>query len=172
MYDEDVQVLIVGGGIVGLSAAAFLASRGVTTQLVERRPDALPHPRARVINPRTVELYRQIGLEEAIQAARSRAYYSTGLVIRAETLTAQERATDEMRASPAPGRPDNISPASWIPVDQDALERVVRGRASELGADVCLSTELTGFEADGSGVLARLRELTSGRERMVGASLL
>jgi putative polyketide hydroxylase len=172
MYDEDVQVLIVGGGIVGLSAAAFLASRGVSTQLVERRPDALAHPRARVINPRTVELYRQIGLEEAIQAARSRAYYSTGLVIRAETMTAQERATDEMRASPAPGRADNVSPASWIPIDQDALERVVRRRASELGADVRLSTELVGFEHDGSGVLARLRELPSGPERTVRSAYL
>jgi putative polyketide hydroxylase len=172
MYDDDVQVLIAGGGIVGLSAAAFLASRGVSTLLAERRPDALAHPRARVINPRTVELYRQIGLEEAIQAARSRAYYSAGLVIRAQTLTATARVTDEMQASPAPGRTDNLSPASWIPIDQDELERLVRARAVELRADVRFSTELSEFDCDSGGVAARLRELPSGSRRSVRADYL
>jgi putative polyketide hydroxylase len=56
MSVRDADVLIVGGGIVGLSAAVFLSAHGVPVQLVERRPSALAHPRARVIKPRTVEL--------------------------------------------------------------------------------------------------------------------
>src|ERR1700689_349863 len=137
MSVRDADVLIVGGGIVGPSAAVFLSAQGVPVQLVERRPSALAHPRgrgiyptplrpppprgggaralapprARVINPRTVELYRQVGLEPAIQAARSRAKYSSGLVIRADTLTAPERAVTEMQASPDPSRDGNVSTA-------------------------------------------------------------
>jgi putative polyketide hydroxylase len=70
MYDERTQVLIVGGSLVGLSSALFLAGHGVRCLLVECHPDLLIHPRARGFTPRTVELYRQVGLEPAIRAAR------------------------------------------------------------------------------------------------------
>jgi putative polyketide hydroxylase len=40
-------VLVVGGGVVGLTAATFLAQHGVDCVLVERHPDLLLHPRAR-----------------------------------------------------------------------------------------------------------------------------
>jgi putative polyketide hydroxylase len=172
MSVRDADVLIVGGGIVGLSAAVFLSAQGVPVQLVERRPSALAHPRARVINPRTVELYRQVGLEPAIQAARSRAKYSSGLVIRADTLTAPERAVTEMQASPDPGRDGNVSTASWIPIDQDQLECVVRSRAAELGAGIAFSTELTGLQAEPDGITARVKDLGSGEEHEVSARFL
>jgi putative polyketide hydroxylase len=162
MRGEDVSVLVAGGGIVGLSAALFLAGRGVTVRLVERRPDALEHPRARVINPRTVEIYRQAGLEEAILQARSPARYSSGLVIRAETLSAAERAVTTIEADPDPGRTDNVTAASWIPIDQDRLERVVRARASEVGATVNFSTELSAFSSDNDGICATLADSRTG----------
>jgi putative polyketide hydroxylase len=60
----------VGGSLVGLSSALFLAGHGVRCLLVERHPDLLMHPRVRGFTPRTVELYRQVGLEPAIRAAR------------------------------------------------------------------------------------------------------
>lgn len=44
MKEEQVQVLIVGGGIVGLSAAAFLAARGTSVLLVERLAERLGSP--------------------------------------------------------------------------------------------------------------------------------
>lgn len=172
LNETRTAVLVAGGGIVGLSAASFLAARGTPVLLAERRPSALPHPRARVINPRTVELYRQIGLEGAIAAARSRDYYSSGLVIRAQTLVAPERMTDEMQASPAPDRVDNVSPASWIPIDQDELEGLVRAKAVEFGADVRFATELTSFGQDADGIRAQVRDLRTGTTSLVRASYL
>ena len=68
---ESVPVLIIGGGVTGLSAALFLSWHGVRPLLVERHPDLLIHPRARGFNQRTVELYRQVGLEPAIWSRRS-----------------------------------------------------------------------------------------------------
>lgn len=172
MRAEDTSVLVVGGGVVGLSAAMFLARFDVPVLLVERRPNALDHPRARVINPRTAEIYRQAGLEPAIQAVRAQSRYSSGLVIRAETLAADERAVTRMEAAPDPERSDNITAASWIPVDQNRLESVVRARAAELGASVRFSTEMTRFGGDSEGVSATLLDLRTGQRRDVRARYL
>ena len=66
---EQAPVLIVGGGLAGLSTALFLSWHGVRPLLVERHPDLLIHPRARGFTPRTTELFRQVGLEPAIRDA-------------------------------------------------------------------------------------------------------
>jgi putative polyketide hydroxylase len=60
-----IPVLIVGGGLAGLSAAVLLAWRGVPCLLVERRVTTSRHPRARGINPRSMELLRSIPELEA-----------------------------------------------------------------------------------------------------------
>src|SRR2546429_4122065 len=69
MTEAGSRVLIVGGGTSGLSTALFLAWHGVPCLLVERHPDLLSHPRARGLTPRTMELYRQVGLEPALLGA-------------------------------------------------------------------------------------------------------
>src|SRR3954454_10565507 len=60
--DESTPVLIVGGGLAGLSAALFLAWRGVACVLVEKHPGSSPHPRAIGFTTRTLELFRAVGL--------------------------------------------------------------------------------------------------------------
>ena len=60
------SVLVVGGGIVGLTSAAFLAQAGVRVILVERRSHPSRRLRAKFFYPRTVELYRSLGLEAKI----------------------------------------------------------------------------------------------------------
>ena len=66
---ERTPVLIVGGGLVGLSAALFLQYHGVGFTLVERRDHASVLPRSRGVHMRTVEMFRQIGIEDQVQAA-------------------------------------------------------------------------------------------------------
>ena len=60
------DVIIAGGGTVGLSAAVFLAHHGVRALVVERRSGPQIHPRATGLGMRTAELLREIGLEEAV----------------------------------------------------------------------------------------------------------
>src|SRR5919205_143376 len=114
MYDERIPVLIVGGGLAGLSSALFLAWHNVPCLLVERHPDLLIHPRARGFTPRTVELYPQVGLEPAIRAVSFAPgeRFSWGAV-QAETLASQAYPPAE-----EPGDGDgfgNASPASFAP---------------------------------------------------------
>ena len=65
----DVPVLIVGGGPVGLSASMLLSQHGVRSLLVERHPGTALHPKARGVNARTMEIFRQCGVESGVRAA-------------------------------------------------------------------------------------------------------
>jgi putative polyketide hydroxylase len=167
---ETTPVLIVGGGVTGLSTALFLAWHGVRPLLVERHPDLLIHPRARGFTPRTMELFRQVGLEPAIRDAS----YATGdqfewVAVHGETLAGELTAVEE----PAEGAGfEKLSPCPFAPIDQDKLEVIIRGRAAELGADIRFSTELIAVEPDAEGVTALLRNHQTGEEQVVRAGYL
>ncbi|MFC0545041.1 FAD-dependent oxidoreductase [Kutzneria chonburiensis] len=57
------DVVIVGGGTVGLCTAVFLARQGVSVRVLERRATVSDHPRAFGLNPRSAEIARWAGLE-------------------------------------------------------------------------------------------------------------
>jgi putative polyketide hydroxylase len=167
---EQAPVLIVGGGLAGLSTALFLSWHGARPLLVERHPDLLIHPRARGFTPRTTELFRQVGLEPAIRdASFARGDDFRWVAVRADTLAGEYEPADE----PQEGEPmANLSPAPFAPIDQDKLEIILRARAEELGADIRFSTELVSFAQDERGVSAILRDHRTGREETVRASYL
>ena len=148
-----------------------MAWHGVPCIVVERHPDLLIHPRLRAVLPRTVELFRQVGLEPAIQAAMSLdGGRSTWAPIRAETLASDNYATI------VEGSEDDsliaASPSPFAGIDQDKLEVLLRDKARELGADVRFSTELTSFEQHADGVDAVLEDRRIGVEHTVQAQYL
>src|ERR1700728_2476741 len=93
-------VLIVGGGLVGLSAAVFLASHGVRMLLVERRTSSSPHPRALGYTARTCELFHAVGMDGALPQV-PRGLQPRG--VRAESLAGQW--FEEHPWTPATGEP-------------------------------------------------------------------
>jgi putative polyketide hydroxylase len=86
---KAIPVLIVGGGPVGLTASILLSQAGIRSLLVERHPGTAIHPKARAINARTMEIYRQCGVEGGIRAAALSVHH-TGLVVWARTLAGEE----------------------------------------------------------------------------------
>lgn len=150
------EVLIVGGSVVGLSAALFLAQHGIAVTLVERRERRQVHPRARGFHQRTIELFRPTvaGAEIERQGA-IRPGEKGGGTLRALTLTSPPDAWTP--AAPASKQPD-ISPAPFVYLGQDRLEPILLDAARKLGVDVRLGWELVSWEEDDHGVAARLRD--------------
>jgi 2-polyprenyl-6-methoxyphenol hydroxylase-like FAD-dependent oxidoreductase len=65
----DTQVLIVGAGPVGLTLANDLGRRGIRCVLIERNEAPLGYPKMERCNPRTMEIFRRLGLADRIRAA-------------------------------------------------------------------------------------------------------
>jgi putative polyketide hydroxylase len=170
MAQQRTPVLIVGGALTGLSTAVFLAWHGVPCVLVERHPDLLIHPRLRGINQRTMELFRQVGMESAIKDA----CFATGegyewVPVMADTLADEEYTRPD---EPDAGLVEDLSPSPYGPIDQDRLEILLRARAEELGAEIRFATELTGFTQDETGVTATVADRHDGMERTIRADYL
>ncbi|WP_327141777.1 FAD-dependent monooxygenase [Nocardia sp. NBC_01327] len=155
MYDvHEQRVLVVGGGLAGLCAALFLRSHGVEVMLVERRTTTSPQPKARRINIRTMELFRQLGIaDEVLEAARDLA--NNQFMAAGPTLAAAERLPFTLPG----GLPDweAITPATACLCAQDLLEPVLRDRAEARGAEVRFGVELIDFHDGDTGVEATLR---------------
>lgn len=166
--DLSVPVLIAGGGVTGLSAAVFLAWYGVPTMVVERRGEPLTDPRARALNPRTMELYRAVDLEDTIRRVRS-PIAGHGVVAHAETLAGPElvRLPDRMGADTGA-----LSPCGWAAIDQDQLEPLLRDRATSAGVDVRYGTEVVAVQEGPHAVVASLDHHRTGRRQQVRADYL
>src|SRR5437762_13592784 len=65
----NTDVLIVGGGPVGLTLAIDLGRRGVRCALIEARPAPEFLPKMERCNARTMEIFRRMGLADQIRAA-------------------------------------------------------------------------------------------------------
>lgn len=167
---DEVQapVLIVGGALVGLSMSLFLAWQGVPTLLVEKHVAPARLPRARGHNARTMELFRMLGLEKTIRAARSPMAENHGMV-RVESLAGRELARLYDREQ---GDQSAFTPTSGCIISQEQLEPLLVEHARKLGVDIRFNTEMVSFEQDATGVCAVVRERSSGRTWRVRAHYL
>src|SRR5690242_19967614 len=126
-------VLIVGGGLVGLSTSLFLTQHGISSVLVERHAGTAIHPRARGINFRTMELFRVLGLEEQLRAAGTDLRNSRGMLI-VESLVGREYRRIAME-EPASTPMEEISPTRWCMCAQDYSEPILLEAARQRGGD-------------------------------------
>jgi putative polyketide hydroxylase len=168
---RPVPVLIVGGGPAGLTASLLLSQLGIASMLIERRPQPSPLPRATGVNVRSMEIFRSLGLERAIDDA-SMPTGGVPFLLAGETLSADPRATVESRQYEPPSVPGWPSPtyARWCA--QDDLESVLLDAIGrEPRSQVCLGTELMSFDT-GAGVSAVVRDVVTGAARTVHAEYL
>jgi 2-polyprenyl-6-methoxyphenol hydroxylase-like FAD-dependent oxidoreductase len=160
------DVLIVGGSLVGLSAACFLAHHGVRPLVVEKHAGTSIHPRAGYFHIGTLEAYRRIGLEPAILEASYEQFGPDGGINLVESLAGRElaRFVPSINAGIEP-----YSPSKRFFMTQQCLEPLLLGRAKELGARLSYRSELIGFAQDADGVTAEVRDLDSGETHTIRA---
>ena len=156
-----VPVVIVGAGPVGLSASILLSRLGIETRLVERRTRTSIHPKARNINMRTMEVFRQCGVEDAVRAA-GLPIERTRFLIWAESLAGREIERRIEQRSHPDGEPP--SAARHCLCAQDDLEAVLRRHAEALApGSLAFGAELIGLAQDDEGVTATVRDAAGER---------
>jgi putative polyketide hydroxylase len=161
MTVAEVDVLIVGGGPVGLTGRALLERWGVRTVLVEKHVELSPFPRSRLVNVRSMEILRQLGLAEAV-AARAFAPEHGRIRFR-DTLQDRDFASAAMIGIDAP---IIESPVIGALTSQDRLEPTLL-RAAD--TPVRFGVELVDMAEDAECVVASLLDRSDGTETRVRA---
>jgi 2-polyprenyl-6-methoxyphenol hydroxylase-like FAD-dependent oxidoreductase len=164
--DEEIPVLIVGGSLVGLTTAMLLGHHGVASMSLERHAGTAIHPRAGHFQLRTLEILRQVGLEERVREKSLEMYSANGGINAVESLAGEELATYVRELNEGV---EGFSPTVRVFINQDVLEPILRERALELGATVANRVEVVALEQDHDGVTATVRDLDDGGERSIRA---
>jgi 2-polyprenyl-6-methoxyphenol hydroxylase-like FAD-dependent oxidoreductase len=141
------DVLIVGAGPTGLVLALWLAKLGVKARIIDKTAEPGTTSRALAVQARTLELYRQLDLADAV-VARGHAVPAVNLWVKGE---ATARLPFETIGS-------GLTPYPFLKIfPQDQHERLLIERLQALGVTVERQTELIGFTDKENAVTARLR---------------
>ncbi|SFM88042.1 2-polyprenyl-6-methoxyphenol hydroxylase [Chitinophaga sp. YR627] len=169
-HTNTTQVVIVGGGITGLAAALFLAQQGVDFILLEKHKGTSIYPRARTIDIRTMELFRGLGLSEALREGGKALAPAWG-VLRGDnlmnTLQSPTVITDKMTPAQLVKAQNEMkvltskSPESLCRCTQDISEAIMREQLSK--QDLRFHHQLLSFEQDHNGVKILVEDRTAGK---------
>jgi putative polyketide hydroxylase len=161
----DTTVLVIGGSLNGLTTALLLAHHGVPCIAVERHPDTTVQYKFRGMSPRSMEVYRSLGIEQEIREHRT-GDQKGGEIARAKNLSSPDVQFQ--------GRPwsdtSEFTAASAETCDQDVLEPILRKHAERLGADVRFDTELVDLTQTDREVIGRVRDRKTGEIQTIRAA--
>jgi 2-polyprenyl-6-methoxyphenol hydroxylase-like FAD-dependent oxidoreductase len=151
---HDPEVLIIGAGPTGLVLALWLTRLGVRVRIIDKTAEPGTTSRALAVQARTLELYGQMGLADAV-IDRGRKTMAVNLWVAGKKTA--HAVFGEMGAGLSPFPFALIFP-------QDEHERLLIDRLTEQGVQVERQTELQGFEEASGRVLARLKRLDGALE--------
>jgi 2-polyprenyl-6-methoxyphenol hydroxylase-like FAD-dependent oxidoreductase len=160
--DHEAPVLIAGGGLTGLAAASFLARHGIRSIAVERLPRSSPLPRAAFFHMRTLEMFRELGIEARVREESAKEFVPDGALIAMDCIAGRKLADIISNLNDGV---DEVSPCRRWFLNQPSLEPILRERARAAGAVVLQGTEITGLAQDATGVTLRVRGVDGGDER-------
>jgi 2-polyprenyl-6-methoxyphenol hydroxylase-like FAD-dependent oxidoreductase len=142
---NTLTVFIVGAGPTGLTLACELARNGVSVRLIEAVPGPQPGSRGKSIQPRTLEVFDDLGIVDRVIA--------NGRMAMPTRSTAPDGQVTLGGAETMGNRPDIPYPAVLI-TPQWRIEEALRLRLAELGGAVEFGTVLSSFEQSDEGVSA------------------
>lgn len=135
MRDTDTEVVVVGGGPVGLLLAGELCLAGVRVTVLEKLTELTTESRASALHARTAEFFDQRGLLDPASLPNLRHGHFGGIPL------------DLTLPGPYPGQ--------WK-IPQTEIERLLWRWATGLGAEVLRGHELTGLTTSADGVEAEV----------------
>ncbi|WP_428152160.1 FAD-dependent oxidoreductase [Brevundimonas sp.] len=149
------KVLIIGGGIGGLTSAIALARRGIRSHIIERDPDWSVYGVGIIQQGNVIRAMAQLGLIDD--------YIDAGFGF--DHVEVFIPSGQKVAHIPTPklvdGYPSNVG------IGRRALHKVLGDRAIEAGATISLGVTATGLEDDGSGVTVTFSDGTRDRYDLV-----
>src|SRR6185503_18052456 len=144
---RDTDVFIVGAGPTGLVLALWLTRLGVRVRIVDKTAEPGTTSRALAVQARTLELYRQVGLADAVVSGGRK-------MVAINLWTAGKQVAHVVFGDMGA----DLSPLPYALIyPQDEHERLLIDHLAEAGVKVERQTELLAFEETSAGVRARLR---------------
>jgi 2,4-dichlorophenol 6-monooxygenase len=168
MRTIEVPVFIVGAGPTGLAASCLLRTLGIETLTITRYPGTANSPRAHITNQRTMEVFRDLGIEaRMVQAANPSHLMSNNVwatsfagteLARLQTWgTLPERKVDYELASPS----------AMCNLPQHRMEPILLDVARQRGAKFLFNAELISMTQDDQAVRSVCRDRLTGEEFQV-----
>ena len=176
---KNVDVLIVGGGSTGLTASMLLSSYGVSSFLVSKYPQTSRLPKASLLAIKTMEIFRELGLEDAIRERATPPKYMRYTGMYAGLAGPSEDYNrpivrlgywDQAGEDPDWRAASTVSQANLM---QSELEPLMRARAEELAPGcVAFHQNFQSFEETDDGILATIEDRDTGEPYQVVARYL
>ncbi|MGW5101211.1 FAD-dependent oxidoreductase [Streptomyces sp. NPDC004100] len=142
-------VLIVGAGPTGLTLACELARRDVPFRLIEAAPGPQPGSRGKGVQPRTLEVFENLGVIDRVLAHGR-------LAMPMHSIAPDGRVTVGGAVPESLANRPDIPYATSLITPEWRTEEALRLRLAELGGAVEFGTSLVGFEQSDDGVSARV----------------
>jgi 2-polyprenyl-6-methoxyphenol hydroxylase-like FAD-dependent oxidoreductase len=161
---EQAPVLIAGGGLVGLSAAAFLAQQGVASVTIERLAESSPLPRAAFFHMRTLEMFRSLGIEERVRERSALDFVPEGAIIAMDSLAGRKLADIVPNLNVGV---EAVSPCRRLFLNQPSLEPILRDCARQAGATILQGAQITDVHQDDDGVRVSIEDAVGGNARQL-----
>src|SRR5947209_18664563 len=142
-----IDVLIVGAGPTGLVLALWLTRQGIKVRIIDKTSEPGTTSRALAVQARTLELYRQLDLTQAV--------IERGHQVPAANMWVAGRHAARV---PIENIGSGLTPYPFLQIfPQDQHERLLIRRLAQFGVQVERNTEFVTFAERPDGILARLR---------------
>jgi 2,4-dichlorophenol 6-monooxygenase len=166
----ETDVVVVGSGPAGASAALALATYGVDHLVVTKYRWTANTPRAHITNQRTVEIFRDLGIEDEI-IANGTAQHLMGDTVFCTSLSGDEIGRVRTWGTHPARRADYTlaSPSENCDLPQTLLEPILIGHAAARGSRIRFDTEYVGLEQDEDRVTVAVRDRLSGHDYTIRA---
>jgi len=142
-----IDVLIVGAGPVGTVLAVDLVRRGLAVRIIDKAGASFPGSRAKGVQPRTLEVFQDLGVVEDIQRAGSD-YPLLGLHLGPVTLP--------WRMMAHQARTSDVPFPNTLLIPQFRTDKILQTRLAALGGAVEHGRQFLDLTQDADGVTARV----------------
>ena len=173
MQRIETDVLVVGTGPAGAGAALALSTYGVPNIAVTRYGSLADTPRAHITNQRTMEVLRDLGVEDRVMAQ------ATPQHLMSNTVFCSSLAGDELGRLRSWGndplvraRHELAGPSRMCDMPQHLLEPVLVEAAVSRGTSLRFHTEYLSHEQDDEGVTALVKDRLRGDRYEIHAKYL